>query len=74
MNHTKPNKFLLLPDYQLDAGGYEKWETQTIYCLPGCETHFYSPDGIGRVFTYEDYSLEEMIGDQGDRFVGIQQI
>jgi hypothetical protein len=71
MTHAKSQKTLFLTPEQLDAGGYEKWELETIYCLPGCGVHFYSPDGIGRIFTGDDYDLAEMIGDQGDRFVRI---
>jgi hypothetical protein len=71
MEHSRAAITLSLTPEQLDAGGYEKWELETIYCLPGCGVHFYSPDGIGRIFTGDDYDLAEMIGDQGDRFIEI---
>ena len=74
MNHPTATKVLSLTTEQLDAGGYEKWDTNTIYCLPGCEVHFYSPDGIGRIFTGDDYDLAEMISDQGEKFVKILEI
>lgn len=60
-----------MTDDQLDAGGYERWDTAAVYCLPGCEVHFYSPDGIGRIFTHDDYTLEQMIQDRGENFVEI---
>lgn len=70
-NHKSPNIALVLDDDQLDAGGYEKWNTEVIYCLPGCTIHFYSPDGIGRIFTGDEYDLAEMINDRGEKFVRI---
>jgi len=66
--------FLFLTTDQLDAGGYENWETETIYCLNKCGLHFYSPDGIGRIFTGDDYTIDEMIADQGERFIQVIEI
>lgn len=74
MSHKKATTILVLTADQLEAGGYENWDLNTIYCLPGCKVHFYSPDGIGRIFTGDDYDLAEMIGDQGEKFTEIVKI